>query len=230
MLTAQLATLLLALSSSGGDVTLLDFRADWCGPCRAMDPVVHQMTAAGYPVRQINIDQDKALAAKYQVQSIPCFVLVANGKELYRQTGMTSAAELQDMFRKSGYDPAGAVAARRAGGDGASAVVEFPAAVSEAPLSDRPGRLRQLGERERAAFRGEGFRRRARADDWIAKCVRLKVADPKGNSVGSGTIIDARQGEALILTCGHIFRDSDGKGQCSSTFSDPALPSMSPEK
>src|SRR6202043_775352 len=49
----------------------------------------------------------------------------------------------------------------------------------------------------------------------IACCVRLKVSDPKGNSVGSGTIIDCRKGEALILTCGHIFRDSDGKGEIS---------------
>ena len=49
----------------------------------------------------------------------------------------------------------------------------------------------------------------------IACCVRLKVADAKGNSVGSGTIIDARQGEALILTCGHLFRDSNGKGAIS---------------
>ena len=46
----------------------------------------------------------------------------------------------------------------------------------------------------------------------IAASVRLRVEDPDGRSCGSGTIIDARQGEALILTCGHIFRDSKGKG------------------
>ncbi len=42
---------------------------------------------------------------------------------------------------------------------------------------------------------------------------RLKVDDPQGVSWGTGTVIDCRQGEALILTCGHIFRDSDGKGR-----------------
>ena len=46
----------------------------------------------------------------------------------------------------------------------------------------------------------------------ISASVRLRVEDPDGRSCGSGTIIDARQGEALILTCGHIFRDSKGKG------------------
>ncbi len=47
----------------------------------------------------------------------------------------------------------------------------------------------------------------------IAASVRLRVEDANGHSCGSGTIIDARDGEALILTCGHIFRDSKGEGQ-----------------
>ena len=46
----------------------------------------------------------------------------------------------------------------------------------------------------------------------IESSVRLNIADPAGSSYGSGTIIDARQGEALVLTCGHIFRDSKGQG------------------
>jgi len=52
----------------------------------------------------------------------------------------------------------------------------------------------------------------ARDEDLIAATVRLRVSDPKGHSWGSGTIIDARQGEALLLTCGHVFRDSQGRG------------------
>ena len=47
----------------------------------------------------------------------------------------------------------------------------------------------------------------------IAASVRLRVEDPDGRSCGSGTIIDSRGGEALVLTCGHIFRDSHGKGR-----------------
>jgi hypothetical protein len=47
----------------------------------------------------------------------------------------------------------------------------------------------------------------------IAASVRLRIQDPQGHSCGSGTIIDARGGEALILTCGHLFRDSDGNGK-----------------
>jgi len=47
----------------------------------------------------------------------------------------------------------------------------------------------------------------------VAASVRLRIEDAGGNSCGSGTIIDSRSGEALILTCGHIFRDSQGKGK-----------------
>jgi hypothetical protein len=47
----------------------------------------------------------------------------------------------------------------------------------------------------------------------LAVSVRIRVEDPSGHSCGSGTIIDARGGKALVLTCGHIFRDSKGKGK-----------------
>lgn len=49
--------------------------------------------------------------------------------------------------------------------------------------------------------------------DLIAATVRLRVEDAQGHSCGTGTIIDCRHGEALILTCGHLFRDSKGKGK-----------------
>ena len=48
--------------------------------------------------------------------------------------------------------------------------------------------------------------------DLLLATVRLRIRDPRGQSCGSGTIVDARSGEALILTCGHIFRDSKGQG------------------
>ncbi|HBO46381.1 MAG TPA: hypothetical protein DD670_21125 [Planctomycetaceae bacterium] len=47
----------------------------------------------------------------------------------------------------------------------------------------------------------------------IASTVRLRIEDPSGHSCGTGTIIDSRDGWALILTCGHLFRDSKGKGR-----------------
>ena len=62
----------------------------------------------------------------------------------------------------------------------------------------------------------------------IQSSVRLKINDPTGASYGSGTIIDARQGEALVLTCGHIFRDSNGKGEILVDLLGPGAPEHLP--
>jgi hypothetical protein len=58
----------------------------------------------------------------------------------------------------------------------------------------------------------------------LAATVRLKIDDPDGHSFGSGTIIDVRNGEALILTCAHVFRDSKGKGRVSVDLFGPGAP------
>ncbi|HEY5314301.1 MAG TPA: serine protease, partial [Pirellulales bacterium] len=64
----------------------------------------------------------------------------------------------------------------------------------------------------------------------LAASVRLKIDDPSGRSVGSGTIIDARAGEALILTCGHVFRDSQGKGKIVVDLFGPGAPQGLPAR
>ena len=66
---------------------LLDFHAPGVAPCRAMESTVAQLETAGYPVRKVNVDRERSLAARYNVQSIPCFVLVKDGKEAGRLTG-----------------------------------------------------------------------------------------------------------------------------------------------
>ena len=68
------------------------------------------------------------------------------------------------------------------------------------------------------------------AQDLIQSSVRLTVADATGFSYGTGTIIDARQGEALIVTCGHIFRDSQGKGEISIDLCGPGSPQKVPAR
>jgi thiol-disulfide isomerase/thioredoxin len=58
----------------------------------------------------------------------------------------------------------------------------------------------------------------------LSATARLRVGDPDGASWGTGTVVDCRQGEALILTCGHIFRDSDGKGMIEVDLFGPGAP------
>ena len=89
---------LLAVLSNPGQAVLLDFYADWCGPCRSMDPTVRKLVADGYPVRKINIDREKQLARQYGINCVPTFVLVAGDRELARVVGPSSYADLAGMF------------------------------------------------------------------------------------------------------------------------------------
>src|SRR5689334_11303525 len=100
-------TLLLALltatnpSSDGGpsDPILLDFHADWCGPCQKMRPAVDQLSRKGYPVKSINIDRSHAVAERYGVQAVPAFVVVdRSGRELDRTSGLQPAGSLERFY------------------------------------------------------------------------------------------------------------------------------------
>ena len=65
---------------------LLDFYADWCGPCQMMKPTVEEFIK-NHPeikVTSINIDDEEDLAEQYEVSTIPCFVVLKDGKELRR--------------------------------------------------------------------------------------------------------------------------------------------------
>ncbi|MEX2111551.1 MAG: thioredoxin family protein, partial [Pirellulales bacterium] len=107
MVSLQIAALVVALTGST-DPVLLDFQASWCAPCRSMESTVTSLERAGYPVRKVDVDRERALADRYRVQTIPCFVLVANGREVGRVVGAVRRNELVDLFAKAGVQPGGA--------------------------------------------------------------------------------------------------------------------------
>lgn len=216
MLAIQVAVL--ALAAGNGQIELLDFYADWCGPCKRMESTVHQLAESGYPVRKVNIDQNRKLAARHHVQAIPCFVLCADGEEIDRIEGPCSANELKRMFDKA--QSSGKVrpsATERPSLAGARPTV-MPAVHSGDPLTTVASN-RQRGEESIGNVPPADLLQRL-----MAGSVRLKIEDPQGHSFGSGTIIDAREGEALILTCGHVFRDSKGNGKISVDLFAPGAP------
>ena len=68
---------------------LVDFNADWCGPCRMLKPVIEELSESEkYKVASVNIYDEEDLAAKYGVMSIPCLVVFENGKEVKRSVGL----------------------------------------------------------------------------------------------------------------------------------------------
>ncbi|MBX3414304.1 MAG: trypsin-like peptidase domain-containing protein [Pirellulales bacterium] len=242
MATLQAAFVAFSLLGAS-DTVLVDFSADWCGPCRQMEPAVNQLAAAGYPVRKVNIDRERELAALYHVQSIPCFVLLVDGREVDRTVGSTSLEHLQSMMHKAGVYPSNSAGghARGQSPDYAPPAVvtapvaplvpvTMPATTSNAPLAaavsaPAPAAPQMLPSTPAMPSNNHRAADRATTPEAImAASVRIKVQDPDGQSGGSGTIIDAREGEALVLTCGHIFRDSKGQGKITVDLFGPGAP------
>ena len=71
---------------------LVDFWAEWCGPCRMVGPIVEQLAQSlkgKVKVSKLNVDQNQEIAMKYNVQSIPSLMLFKNGKEISRTVGLS---------------------------------------------------------------------------------------------------------------------------------------------
>lgn len=81
---------------------LIDFWASWCGPCRMMSPVVDQIAEEmqdEVKVCKINIDEEENLAVKYNVMSIPTFIVFKEGKEAGRSVGVQDKEEIKAMLK-----------------------------------------------------------------------------------------------------------------------------------
>lgn len=80
---------------------LIDFWASWCGPCKMMSPVVDQIAEElndSVKVCKVNIDEEQNLAVKYNVMSIPTFVVIKGGKEVGRTIGVQDKNDIINII------------------------------------------------------------------------------------------------------------------------------------
>ena len=85
----------------GEGLTLVDFFATWCGPCKMIHPVLEQLKdELGESVRVIKIDVDKNmdLSMQYRIQSVPTLMLFKNGAAVWRQSGVMSLNNLKSII------------------------------------------------------------------------------------------------------------------------------------
>lgn len=87
-----------------GDIpVLVDFHADWCGPCQTMEPIINDVKAHyGNQLRilKVNVDTQQKAAQKYKIRSVPTFLLFKQGEIQWRSAGVHSRADLKAEINK----------------------------------------------------------------------------------------------------------------------------------
>ena len=90
--------------TSSETLTLIDFSAEWCGPCKMQAPILQDLkTKVGDKVRIIKIDVDRNPDAAniYQVRGVPTLILFRNGQILWRQSGVATTEQLKQLVEKN---------------------------------------------------------------------------------------------------------------------------------
>ncbi|WP_138434459.1 thioredoxin [Winogradskyella algicola] len=82
-------------------LVLVDFFAEWCGPCKMMTPILKQVKdnlGNRVSIIKIDVDKNQSLAAKYQVRGVPTLMLFKNGEQVWRQSGLLQKDDLINII------------------------------------------------------------------------------------------------------------------------------------
>jgi thiol-disulfide isomerase/thioredoxin len=205
-----IASLLLALLTaaaspdrdSASEPLMLDFHAEWCGPCHRVRPAVQQLIRDGYPIQQVDIDRDPKLASRFRVEHVPTFIVLdVSGRELDRTSGPQTAADLARFYNRAltkAQPPVNSSAHAGSREESRSGTEDDDEHTTDnRKRRDDADHLRIEAERAEPVF--------ANPKPWET-VVRIRVLNQHSVGYGSGTIIHSTPDEALILTCAHIFK------------------------
>lgn len=232
------SVLLLAVAGLGdaevgvtpNDAVLVEFSSKGCNFCRQMEPVIEQIESEGVAVRHVDVDREPAMAVRYRVRQLPTFVVMADGKEAGRLVGMQSidvvrrtlAASSRSRLTRTGSQSPRLAAPQQPSRQRAADSLDqatpkthlTPVGYSRSSGAAAPTGTASYTQPAAAASPSAPS---GGADEAVARAeaatVRLRVHEEARYGVGSGTIIDAHGEEMLVLTCGHLFRESKGKAR-----------------
>ena len=228
----SLITIFSALSPlCWGEAELLDFSSRGCGPCQQMRPTVRQVESSGYHVRHIDISREPDLAQRYGVSRVPTFIALVENREVARITGPASFTKLVEMLKVSDQKLRGQSLQSGFPRGQAGAVAPSNRTFRQQPSVTPPANLPRVDSVSVTTTPGS-----LRSPDaalasnqpMLRATVRIAVDDPEGVSTGTGTIVDINSGHALVLTCGHLFRSSEGKGKIEVTLFDAGVQGAQP--
>lgn len=200
----------LCMGNPSGDCVAVFFYGANQRECSPMQRNVGKVVESGWAIRFVDVKREPEIAIRRHVENLPTLVLLRNGREVDRIVGviheaeirrrMESASSPESLHRSSitessndwtsrGQSPAGLIPL-------AGSLVTTPAIAP--PATAPSARQSQVGLDPRPSYPAEAT-------------VRIRVDEPQHEAIGTGTIIDSHEGEALVLTCGHLFRDTQGR-------------------
>jgi hypothetical protein len=188
-LLACLGTVPSASAQAVGDCVALEFVRSGCPNCQAMDRAVDESLNGGWAVRRIEVTADPFTTQRWRIHSTPTTLLVRDGREVDRILGPVSFDELQRRMM--------AASTRIATNPG---VVATAASFSLQPINKRSVPSAPSPSIKNLPHTFELAQRAT---------VRIRVDEPTSQAVGTGTIIHSYQEDALVITCGHLFRGLD---------------------
>ena len=88
---------------NGETPVLIDFHAEWCGPCKTLAPIIKEVKlelGSSLKVVKVDIDKNQSLAGKLGIKGVPTLILYKNGKQLWRQSGVMPQAQLVQILKQ----------------------------------------------------------------------------------------------------------------------------------
>jgi thiol-disulfide isomerase/thioredoxin len=177
---------------------LLAFTASWCPNCQQMSSALDSLEQDGCAVRRVDVDREQSLVQRLGVERVPTYIIMSAGREAARFVGVTEQAVLRTALQP--------VTATRLG----ETSVSGPAAAGPS-FGGLPTPAVLQGPENQPPVPSPSGSVGGPSPPLVAAAVRLRITDGSSTGIGSGTIIDIHDEEALVLTCGHLFRECQGQ-------------------
>ena len=210
-----------------GDCVGIFFYKSGSRECETTWPAVEEAIRSGWAIRTSNVEQESDLAKRMQIRSFPTLLLLRNGREVDRVLGTTSLRDIEHRMtaasspdslnhnRATSSEPQLKVRGQSQGVSIPMASQVIPASHQQAIPNVTSQTNNTFGPNASMALASSQVMPSRAVDnrppsDPSGATVRIRVDEPSHEAIGTGTIIDTYNGEALVLTCGHLFRDTRG--------------------